>query len=183
MKKLSGSQELKIDNEQEVSGAGFLNYQKKMKYFPTISEQQDGKQYECNVRTPLTQLNLKGNFQNKRVDPNSKTLQAEVPHAGIWVRRTTTDFYHPSPLRTNQQAKVVEKDDMYSTEYNVRYNSVAAQSTRNQKFKTVEAAAGTRVPGSYKLTVTQKLPMVKKELTKLGKSRDDIQERLQEKIQ
>ena len=54
----------------------------------------------------------------------NKTMQSESPHAGIWVRRTSTDFYDQTPKR--ERVKIIENNDMYSTEYNFRYNSIAA---------------------------------------------------------
>ena len=67
---------------------GFLQFPKKAKYFPVISADQGGNEYDTNVQKPV-QLKLKGNVENSH-DPKGAFHKCEVPHGGIWVQRKTS---------------------------------------------------------------------------------------------
>lgn len=87
--------ELENNNKPKGKG-GFLQYQTKMKYFPKIATDLEGRQYDCNVQTPLSQLKVKGNKSNMK-NPQASKFQAEVPHGGIWVKRASTKLDNFSP--------------------------------------------------------------------------------------
>lgn len=67
-----------------------------MKYFPKITSEPNGAKYDCNVQTPLTQLKLKGNKDNKK-NLRATFYSTEVPHGGIWVKRNSPDYDFSSP--------------------------------------------------------------------------------------
>ena len=156
-----------------------------MKYFPKIAVDVEGKMQDCNVQTPLTQLKLKGNKGNAK-DQRSSKAQAEVPHGGIWVKRASTRMENMTPkvgvesFYNNQTSKNTMEDDFYATEYNLKFN--ATDNFTSTRYNSIEPA-GSRVPNSYKLTTTEKLPLVRKELIKQGKTRGEVEQRVAEKLE
>ena len=93
---IESDEEKHLEDSANIERAGYLKYQKRMKYFPKITTDLEGQHYDCNVQTPLTQLKIKGNKENtkKRTDARER---AEVPHGGIWVKRASTRLENFSP--------------------------------------------------------------------------------------
>lgn len=53
---IHSDEEKHLENTADVQRAGYLKYQKRMKYFPKIANDLEGGHLDSNVEAPLTQL-------------------------------------------------------------------------------------------------------------------------------